>query len=70
MCAGDHVRRRAHHSGRAADEGGMRRGGGRAGYHVYFLQEVAMKVIVLDRPKVLSFFLRMMYGIKKETETE
>ncbi len=24
-----------------------------------------MKVVVLDRPKVLSFFLRKIYGIKK-----
>lgn len=24
-----------------------------------------MKVIVLDRPKILSFFLRRIYGIKK-----
>jgi len=24
-----------------------------------------MKVIILDRPKVLSFFLRKIYGIKK-----
>jgi len=24
-----------------------------------------MKVVVLDRPKVLSFFLRRIYGIKK-----
>ncbi|MBQ3331499.1 MAG: stage V sporulation protein SpoVM [Ruminococcus sp.] len=24
-----------------------------------------MKVIVLDRPKVLGFFLRKIYGIKK-----
>ena len=24
-----------------------------------------MKVVVIDRPKVLSFFLRKIYGIKK-----
>lgn len=24
-----------------------------------------MKVIILDKPKVLSFFLRKIYGIKK-----
>ena len=24
-----------------------------------------MKVVVLDRPKILSFFLRKIYGIKK-----
>lgn len=27
-----------------------------------------MKVVVLDRPKVLSFFLRRIYGIKKVKE--
>ena len=29
-----------------------------------------MKVVVLDRPKVLSFFLRKIYGIKKVKEPQ
>lgn len=29
-----------------------------------------MKVIVLDKPKVLSFFLRKIYGIKKIKEKQ
>ena len=29
-----------------------------------------MKVIVLDRPRVLSFFLRKIYGIKKVREKQ
>ena len=29
-----------------------------------------MKVIVLDRPRVLSFFLRKIYGIKKVKEEQ
>ena len=29
-----------------------------------------MKVVVLDHPKVLSFFLRRIYGIKKVKEKQ
>lgn len=29
-----------------------------------------MKVIILDHPKVLSFFLRKIYGIKKIREKQ
>jgi len=29
------------------------------------IKEVAMKVVVLDHPKILSFFLRRIYGIKR-----
>ncbi|MBQ0098590.1 MAG: stage V sporulation protein SpoVM [Oscillospiraceae bacterium] len=29
-----------------------------------------MKVVLIEKPKVLSFILRMIYGIKKEKEPQ
>lgn len=57
----------------SADEGGMRDRGDRPDLHLYraaalnpaVIREAVMKVIVLDRPKILGFFLRRIYGIKK-----
>lgn len=48
-----------------ADKGGVHNRGDRAHMHLPELKEVAMKVVVLDRPKFLSFFFRKIYGIKK-----
>ena len=33
-------------------------------------KEAVMKVVVLDHPKILGFFLRKIYGIKKRKETK
>ena len=48
-----------------ADKGSVYNCGDRAHLHLPERKEVAMKVVVLDRPKFLSFFLRKIYGIKK-----
>ena len=45
-------------------------GGGRPHLHLPEMREVSMKVIVLDRPRFLSFFLRKIYGIKKVKEKQ
>ena len=57
-------------SGGAAGEGGVYNRGCRAHYHLPEHKEVAMKVVVLDRPKILSFFLRRIYGIKKTKDKQ
>lgn len=64
----------------AADKGGVRDRGDRPDPYLYRAailtrgfccrdhrssQEAAMKVVVLDHPKILGFFLRRIYGIKK-----
>ena len=33
-------------------------------------KEAVMKVVVLDHPKILGFFLRKIYGIKKIKDTK
>ena len=56
-----------------ADQGGLRDRGDCPDLHLYravalipvLIREAVMKVIVLDRPKVLGFLLRRIYGIKK-----
>lgn len=66
----DLLRRGADRGGDPAAEGGVRDGGDRHHLHLPEVQEVGMKVIVLDKPKVLSFFLRKLCGIKKVKENQ
>ena len=66
----DLLRRGADRGGDPAAEGCVRDGGDRHHLHLPEIQEVSMKVIVLDKPKVLSFFLRKIYGIKKIKEPQ
>ena len=66
----DLLRMRLTDCGAAADEGGVCDRRARPHIHLSEDEEVMMKVVVLDRPKVLSFFLRKIYGIKKVKEKE
>lgn len=54
--------------GAPADEGGVRDRRAGDDHHLFETEEVMVKVVVLDHPKVLSFFLRKIYGIKKVKE--
>ena len=64
------LRDRDDRRGGSAAEGGVCDRGVYSNLHLPEMQEVSMKVIVLDRPKVLSFFLRKIYGIKKIKEKQ
>ncbi|MBQ1437677.1 MAG: stage V sporulation protein SpoVM [Ruminococcus sp.] len=48
---------------------GAGRGVARAGISQYFLhQEVAMKVVLIEKPRFISALLRKLYGIKKQPQ--
>ena len=66
----DMLRGRTDNSFTAAYQGSVCYSGYSAHFHLYQRKEAAMKVIVLDRPKILSFFLRRIYGIKKTKDKE
>lgn len=62
-----------------AGKGSVRYRGSRPDHHLYCAptlilgavdKEAVMKVVVLDHPKILGFFLRKIYGIKKIKETK
>ncbi|HBE14818.1 MAG TPA: stage V sporulation protein SpoVM [Ruminococcaceae bacterium] len=63
----------------AARKGSVHYRGDRPDHHLYCAptlsrrgdhKEAVMKVVVLDHPKILGFFLRKIYGIKKIKETK
>ncbi len=52
----------------AAEMGACRRGGSAGFCKHYLYQEVVMKVVLIENPKLISAILRKIYGIKKRDE--